>query len=55
MRVVLVIACAAAFVFSVWSNMPTSADAKQAGEFTVNPVSMMSTVTNLPNEQFDTY
>jgi len=55
MRVVLVVACAAAFVFSVWSNMPTSADAKQAGELTVNPISMMSTTTNLPTEQFDNY
>ena len=55
MRIVLIIACAAAFVFSAWSNMPTSADAKQAGDFSVNPVSMMSNVTNLPIEQFDAY
>lgn len=55
MRILLVVACAAAFVFSAWSNMPTSADAKQAGDLTVNPVSIMSTVTNLPNEQFDAY
>jgi hypothetical protein len=54
MRIVLIIACAAAFVFSAWSNMP-SADAKQAGDFSVNPVSMMSNVTNLPIEQFDAY
>ena len=55
MRIVLIIACAAAFVFSAWSNMPTSADAKQAGDFTVNPVSMMSIATNLPIERFDAY
>jgi hypothetical protein len=54
MRTVLILACAAAFVFSAWSNMPTTADAKQTGR-TISPVTMMSTATNLPTEQFDAF
>lgn len=54
MRIVLVIACAAAFVFSAWSNMPTSADTRQSTE-TISPLTMMTTVTNLPSEQFDAF
>lgn len=53
MRTVLIVACAAAFIFSAWSNMPTSADTKSAA--TVSPLTMMTTATNLPSEQFDAY
>jgi hypothetical protein len=52
MRTVLIVACAAAFIFSAWSNMPTSADTKSA---TISPLTMMTTATNLPSEQFDAY
>jgi len=55
MRTVLIIACAAAFVFSAWSNMPSSADAKQSVDATMSPLTMMVSVTNLPTEQFDAY
>ena len=55
MRIILVLACAAAFIFSVWSNNPTVADAKQAGDFSINTFSMMTTATNLPTEQFDAF
>ncbi|HEY6023047.1 MAG TPA: hypothetical protein VIV34_02580 [Pseudolabrys sp.] len=55
MRTFLVLACAAAFVFSAWSNMPTTADAKQAGNTTISPITMMTTATNLPAEQFDAF
>lgn len=54
MRVVLIIACATAFMFSVWSNIPTVADAKQAGG-SITPVTMMMTAADLPAEQFDAY
>jgi len=53
MRIVLITACAAAFIFSAWSNMPTSADTKSVA--TVSPLTMMTTATNLPSEQFDAY
>ena len=52
MRTVLILACAAAFLFSAWSNMPTTAN--QAGS-TMSPLSMMTTATGLPSEQFDAY
>lgn len=58
MRIVLVVACAAAFIFSAWSNMPSSADAKQSADTSINPMSMMSTtstVTSMPAEQFDAF
>jgi hypothetical protein len=52
MRSFLILACAAAFLFSAWSNMPTTAN--QAGA-TISPFSMMTTATSLPSEQFDAY
>ena len=52
MRTVLILACAAAFLFSAWSNMPTTAN--QAGS-TISPLGMMTTATSLPAEQFDAY
>jgi len=55
MRIVLVIACAAALIFSAWSNMPSSADAKQSADTSINPMSMTSTMTSMPVEQFDAF
>jgi len=55
MRIVLIIACAAAFAFSAWSNIPTTADAKQHTDFSVNPLAMTVTTTNLPTQQFDAF
>lgn len=52
MRMFLILACAAAFLFSAWSNMPTTAN--QAGT-TMSPLSMMATTVSLPTEQFDAY
>jgi len=55
MRIVLVVACAATFVFSAWSNTPTAADAQQAGATVMNPLSMMATAGNMPVEQYDAH
>ena len=52
MRTVLILACAAAFMFSAWSNMPTTAN--QAGN-TISPLGMMAMTASLPTEQFDAY
>lgn len=52
MRILLIVACAAAFVFSAWSNMPTSA---QSTDISIDPVSLTGTTTNLPTEQFDAF
>jgi hypothetical protein len=52
MRTFLILACAAAFLFSAWSNMPTTAN--QSGA-TMSPLSMMATSVSLPAEQFDAY
>ena len=52
MRTFLILACAATFLFSAWSNMPTTAN--QAAT-TVSPLSMMTAATSLPSEQFDAY
>ena len=46
MRTFLILACAAAFLFSAWSNMPTTAN--QAGT-TMSPLSMMTTTVSLPH------
>jgi hypothetical protein len=54
MRTVLILACAVAFLFSAWSNMPTTA-AKWTGNTTISPFSMMTTATKLPTEQFDAF
>ena len=55
MRIALVIACAAAFAISTWSNIPTTADAKQRANSTINPLAMITTTTNLPTQQFDAF
>ena len=55
MRIILVIACAAAFIFSAWSNMPTAADARQSADATMSPLTMMTGVTGLSDQQFDAY
>jgi hypothetical protein len=56
MRIFLVVACAAAFVFSAWSNTPTSADGQQGSSVTINPVSMTGTATShLFVDQADAY
>jgi hypothetical protein len=55
MRIVLVIACAAAFAFSAWSNISTTADAKQRTNSSINPLAMTVTTTDLPMQQFDAY
>ncbi|HET9715264.1 MAG TPA: hypothetical protein VFP60_03680 [Pseudolabrys sp.] len=55
MRIVLVVACAAAFVFSAWSNLPTSADTKQRTNWSIDTLGMMTTTTNLPTEEFDAF
>lgn len=52
MRAFLIFACAAAFLFSAWSNMPTTAN--QVGS-TISPLSIMTMTTGLPTEQFDAY
>jgi hypothetical protein len=52
MRSFLILACAAAFLFSAWSNMPTTAN--QAGT-TMSPLGMMTTASSLPNEKLDAY
>ena len=52
MRTFLIFACAAAFLFSAWSNMPTTANQTST---TVSPLTMMSTTVSLPTEQFDAY
>jgi hypothetical protein len=55
MRTVLILACAAVLIFSAWSNMPTTADAKQTGNSTVGPVTTISNVPSLPNQDFDAF
>lgn len=54
MRVMLIVACAAALAISAWSNIPT-ADAKQHADTTVSPLTLMVTTTSLPAQQFDAY
>ncbi|HYA30973.1 MAG TPA: hypothetical protein VEI95_19300 [Acidobacteriota bacterium] len=54
MRFMLLLACAAALAISAWSNIPT-ADAKQHGDTTINPLAMMGTTSGLSTEQFDAF
>jgi hypothetical protein len=53
MRTLLVIAVAAVVAFTVWSTGTTVA--KQNGTISIDPLSMMTTVTNLPAEQYDLF
>ena len=53
MRTLLVIAIAAVVAFTVWSTNTTVA--KQTSTISVDPTSMMTTVTNLPSEQYDMF
>lgn len=50
MRIVLIVACVATFVFSAWSNIPSSAHSTGAS---VDPLTLMSTASNLPAEPFE--
>jgi hypothetical protein len=52
MRIVLIAACVAAFVFSAWSNLPSSA---QSTAGSVDPLTLMSTTSGLPGQQFDAF
>jgi hypothetical protein len=54
MRVMLIVACAAALAISAWANIPT-ADAKQHADTMVSPLALMTTTTSLPTQQFDAY
>ena len=51
MRVLLEIAIAAVVVITVWSTNSTVAKHTAVSD----PVSMMMTTVNLPNEQFDAF
>jgi len=53
MRTLLVIAIAAVVAFTIWSTNATVA--KQNGTVSIDPVSMMTSVTNLPTEQCDMF
>ena len=53
MRTLLIIAVAAIVSFTVWST--TATIAKQHGTLAIDPVGMMSTVNNLPTEQYDSF
>ena len=55
MRILLVVACLLALVFSAWSNYSTVADAKLRGDFTVNPTSVMTNAGNLPVEHYNAF
>lgn len=52
MRILLIVACAAAFVFSAWSNMPTSAE---SSDVTIDPTAFLTSTANAPTQQFDGY
>ena len=53
MRTLLVIAVAAVVAFTIWSANTTVA--KQNGTISIDPISMMTTVTKLPTEQCDLF
>jgi hypothetical protein len=55
MRIFLLIACAAALVFSAWSNTPTAADARRAGTTAMSHVDMIAVAAILPVEQYDAH
>ena len=53
MRILFDIAIITVLVATVWSSIPTGA--KQHGTVSIDPVSMMTTVTNLPIEEYDIF
>jgi hypothetical protein len=53
MRILLVIAITVVVAFTIWSTNATVA--KQNSTVSIDPVSMMTTVTNLPTEQYDMF
>ena len=53
MRTLLFIAIAAVVAFTIWSTNTTVA--KQNSTVLIDPVGMMTTVTNLPSEQYDMF
>ena len=53
MRTLLAITVAAVVAFTAWSTNTTVA--KQTSTISVDPLSMMTTSTNLPSEQFDMF
>jgi hypothetical protein len=55
MRITLAIAVAATFALAAWWNYPTFADARQAAPVSIDPTHMMTTVTELPPQQYVAY
>lgn len=53
MRTLFAIAVAAIVSFTVWST--TATVAKQHGKLAIDPVGMMTTINNLPTEQYDSF
>ncbi|HZP70728.1 MAG TPA: hypothetical protein VFB29_12360 [Pseudolabrys sp.] len=52
MRIVLIIASVAAFIFSAWSNMPSSAEYTDTA---IDPGSLVTSTSNLQAEQFPAF
>jgi hypothetical protein len=55
MRITLAIAVAATFALAAWWNYPTFADARPAAPVSIDPTHMMTTVTELPPQQYVAY
>jgi hypothetical protein len=55
MRITLAITIVAALTLAAWWNYPTLAGSKQAPTPSIAPLLMMTTVTQLPAQQYDTY
>jgi hypothetical protein len=53
MRIVIIVACAAAFVFSAWANLPSTADARS--DISIDPATLTTVTTNLPAQYFDAF
>ena len=55
MRIILAITIVATFALAAWWIYPTLADSNQAPAVSIDALHMMTTVTDLPAQQYDAY
>lgn len=55
MRITLAVTIAATLALAAWWNYPTLAGSKQTSAVSIDPFHMMTTVTELPAQQYDAY
>jgi hypothetical protein len=55
MRITLAITIVATLALAAWWNYPTLAGSKQAPVVSIDPLHMMTTVTELPAQGYDAY